>query len=299
MKDQDVLLQMPYEGAIGDSIAWFSYVERFQQQNACKVHLVMPERIRALVDKQYPDIHFITPDEAGALRPYACYYLGLFFGGDVDWQPMDFRLMSLSEAVGRILGVRRLGDEPPRFDLSAPRTIKRPYVCIGTVGSSHTKCWNNPSGWRVLTEKLKEMGYRVLCIDKDHESGSGEVWHSIPYGAEDFTGDKPLQERVDLIHHAAFFVGLPSGLSWIAWCCGVPVVMIAGFSMPFGEFYTPYRVQTRWTCNGCWNDTRYEWDNKDYLWCPKHKGTPRAYECTKAISPEMVLDVIKTIPGVL
>lgn len=299
LKDRDVLLQMPYEGAIGDSIAWFSFVERFQLQNKCKVHLVMPDRIRELVERQYPDIHFIKSDEARPMRPYAAYYIGLFFGGDQDWQPYDFRHYSLASTVGNILDVKDMSDIPPRFDLSKPRLIQERYVCLGTHGSSHTKCWNNPAGWRIVTDRLKKAGYRVLCIDKEHEAGSGDVWHSIPYGSEDFTGDRPLQERIDIIKDADFFIGLSSGLSWLAWGCNVPVVLIGGFTMPFADFYTPYRVQARHACIGCWNDMRYNWDNKDYMWCPKYKDTPRAYECTKAISPEMVLDVIAKIPNVL
>ena len=71
---------------------------------------------------------------------------------------------------------------------------------------------------------------------------NGVFGNTIPYGAEDFTGDRSLQERVDLISGAAFFVGLASGLSWLAWGAGVPVVMIVGFTAPGTEFHTPYRV---------------------------------------------------------
>ena len=60
--------------------------------------------------------------------------------------------------------------------------------------------------------------------------------------AEDFTGNRPLQERLSLLHHADFFIGLGSGLSWLAWAADTPVVMISGFSHPSTEFHTPYRV---------------------------------------------------------
>jgi len=298
-RDKEVLLQLPYAGAVGDSIAWFSYIERFQQKTGCRAHVTMPPHMRALVEKQYPDITFNTLEEAKKLRPYAAYYLGLYFKGDENWQPCDFRVLSLSEAIGRILGVEDLSDIPPRVDLSAPRTIMEPYVCIATQASSHAKHWCNPSGWRELVEWLKSAGYRVLCIDKEKEVGVDDVWHHIPYGCEDFTGERPLQERINLIKDAAFFVGLSSGLSWVAWCCKVPVVLISGICQPFGEFRTPYHVQTRLACHGCWNDTRYEFDHHDFMWCPRFKGTKRAYECTKMITSKMVIDTIKRIPGVL
>ncbi len=51
-------------------------------------------------------------------------------------------------------------------------------------------------------------------------------------------------------------MGLSSGLSWLAWAAGIPVVMISGFTHPTNEFATPYRVINYHACNGCWNDVR-------------------------------------------
>jgi autotransporter strand-loop-strand O-heptosyltransferase len=73
---------------------------------------------------------------------------------------------------------------------------------------------------------LKEAGYRVICIDKEPIYGSGIVWNFTPHDAEDETGDRPLTERARWLKHAEFFVGLASGLSWLAWSVGTPVVMI-------------------------------------------------------------------------
>jgi autotransporter strand-loop-strand O-heptosyltransferase len=258
---------------------------------------MMPEELAKLFSPQYPDIKFETPETARQLRPYATYYLGLFFKGDTDWQPYDFRLCSLSETAGRILGNDDLSEIPPRLSIGGTSIPADPYVCIATQASNHAKHWNCPGGWRRVIKVLTSSGYRVLCIDKDAESGHGDVWHEIPHGCEDFTGNRPLQERADLIRHAKCFIGLSSGLSWLAWSCGTPIVLISGICMPFGEFQTPYRVQTRHTCHGCWNDTRYEFDHSDYMWCPVLKGTDRAFECTRAISPAMVLYAISKVPG--
>jgi len=86
---------------------------------------------------------------------------------------------------------------------------------------------------------LKELSYRVLCVDRERVTMHGLHGSTIPYGAEDYTGDRPLEERLDLISRAEFFMGLPSGLSWLAWGAGVPVVMIVGFTMPGTEFAPP------------------------------------------------------------
>ena len=83
------------------------------------------------------------------------------------------------------------------------------------------------------------------------------------------------------------FVGLSSGLSWLAWAAGAPVVMISGFTHPTNEFATPYRVINWHTCNSCWNDDTAPFDaadRTDFLWCPRHKDTPRMFECSRLIT---------------
>ena len=300
LKDRDVLIQLPYSGALGDTIAWFSYVTGFIDEHKCRAHVLMPPHIAEIFKPFYKDsIIFETWDSAKKLRPLATYYLGLFFKGDEDWQPVDFRTIGLARQAASILGVEHLLENAPCVDLSAERKIKERYVVVATQASAHAKCWNNPAGWRLVIKNLRERGYRVICIDRSAESGSGDIWHCMPNGCEDFTGDRPLQERIDIIKDADFFIGLNSGLSWLAWCCEVPVVVISGICADFGEFDTPYRVCARHVCHGCWNDTRYEFDHGDYMWCPKHKGTTRAYECTKCISAKQVIDTIDRIPGIL
>ena len=298
LKDRQVVVQFPV-GTIGDSVGWFSYMERFQRKFQCKLILVVSDFLRDLVQKQYPGFEYISKEDVKSRGMYATYYVGLFFKGDQNFQPVDFRQSGLHRTAGMILGLRsreELADEPPRLDLSAKRSIKGKYVCIATKASAQCKFWNHPNGWNGVIRFLRENGYRVLCIDKDQVYGMGIVYNQMPWGVEDFTGNRPLQERVDLIKDADFFIGPSSGLAWLAWCCQVPVVLISGFSLPNTEFYTPYRVINYEACNGCWDDIRENFDHSDYFWCPRHKGDDRQYECTKLITAEMVINVIKTIP---
>ncbi len=294
LSGKDVLIQLPV-GALGDTIAWFSFVERFQQKHGCKLFCSMEPRLAEIFKAQYPDISFIGKEDAAKLKPYATYNLGLFFGGDTDHQPFDFRQIGLHRTAGKILGIEDLSDVPPRVDLSAKRKIKEKYVCIAAQASSQCKYWNNPFGWRETVEYLKSQGYRVLCIDRMPEYGTDFTWNHIPYGAENFTGDLPLQERIDLIKDADMFIGLSSGLSWLAWCCRVPVILISGFTDPVNEFETPYRVQNSSVCHGCWNDMRCDFNHFDFLWCPRKKDAKDKFECTKAITPKMVIDRIRQI----
>lgn len=290
-----VMIELPVP-TLGDAIGWMPYAEKFRVQHDCHVVAVLDPKFIPIFEKTYPQIEFTTRDKVCEYKPYATYYLGLFFKGDTNNQPCDFRHVGLHRTAGYILGVDPTG-EKPRFDLSAPRIIKEPYVCIAAQSSSQCKYWNNPRGWREVVQFLKDAGYRVLCIDKEHEHGTGLVWNHIPYGAEDFTGSHPLQDRINLIKDADFFVGLSSGLAWLAWGCGVPVVMISGFTHPTNEFETPYRVINYHTCNSCWNDLCVDFDHYDFLWCPRHKGTERQFECTRLITSEQVINTIKRIPS--
>jgi autotransporter strand-loop-strand O-heptosyltransferase len=111
----------------------------------------------------------------------------------------------------------------------------------------------------------------------------------MPQGAEDYTGNLPLMERIELLAYADFFIGVGSGLSWLADAAGCPVVLFSGFSMPAAEFDTPYRVINPLVCHGCYNDMTVDWLNP---LCPRHHDTEREYECSVKIPPKMVISAI-------
>lgn len=295
LKGKKVLIKFP-TGILGDVLAWFPYAEMFRQKHGCELYCAMAEDMAELFKPAYPQINFIKHEE----RPeglYASYYMGIFFPcDDRDHQPVDFRIRGLHKNAAMILGLAN-GAEPEEASIrllpkNKRRQIKEPYVCIAAQSSSQAKYWNNGRGWINVVKHLKELGYRVLCIDREDVYGMNSRFNLIPYGAEDFTGKLPLQERIDLLYHADFFIGLSSGLSWVANGVGKPVVLISGFTLPLNEFPTPYRVINYHVCNGCWNDTRIVFDHKDFEWCPRLKGTDRQFECSRYITPEAVNKVI-------
>jgi autotransporter strand-loop-strand O-heptosyltransferase len=296
-KGREVLVQFPV-GTLGDLLGWFPYAVKFQEQHDCRLTCAMSELLIPLFRDAYPHIEFVTHEQVGATKYYATYSIGLFFDdADCVWQPCDFRLVGLHRTAGYILGVDP-EEMPPRIVLEdESRPIAEPYVCIATQSSSQAKYWNNPSGWLEIVRFLKDSGYRVICIDQKQFHGTGIVWNQMPHGVEDETGDRPLAERARWLKHAAFFVGLSSGLAWLAWSMGTPVVMISGFTHPTNEFATPYRVVNYHACNGCWNDPRHRFDHHDFLWCPRHVGTPRQFECTRLITAAHVKAAISRIPA--
>ena len=293
----EVLVQLPV-GTLGDTIGWLPYAVKFQALHNCRLSIVMAEQLIPLFKDAYPDITFLTQAQVKPERYYATYRIGLFFDDDATiFQPCDFRLVGLHRTAGYILGVDST-ERRPLIKLSDDsRPIAEPYVCIATQSTTQCKYWNNPGGWRELVSFLKAQGYRVICLDQKPVHGFGIVWNHIPHGAEDQTGDRPLLERARWLKHADFFIGLSSGLSWLAWAMEAPVVLVSGFTHPTTEFDTPYRVINYHTCNSCWNDVRVRFDHQDFLWCPRHKDTPRQFECTRLITVSAIKAVIHKIPG--
>jgi autotransporter strand-loop-strand O-heptosyltransferase len=299
---QEVLIQFPI-GTLGDTLAWFSYAERFAERHPhARVICALSGLIIPILADAYPHLTLITHDDlvAGGLieRAYATYSLGLFFDDAAnEWQPTDFRFVGLHRTAGYILGVDPT-ETPPRLALADETPpIDGPYAVIAVQSSTACKTWTNPHGWHEVVGFLRAHGYRVICIDQKPVHGSGLVWTHIPNGAEDETGDRPLAERARWLRHASLFVGLSSGLSWLAWAAGCPVVLISGFTHPTNEFATPYRVINWHACNSCWNDPKHRFDHKDYLWCPRHAGTSRQFECTRLITGTHVTQTIGRIPG--
>ena len=301
---REVCIIIP-DGGLGDNLAWLPYIEEFRIMRKAKVTAVIGEWMIRLSKPQYPGLKFIPLGTKPALAfAYAIYFCGIFEADRKPWRPVDHQFLGMQRSVARILGLP-LEDLHCRIPLGSARPVQEPYVCISTMATNPTKYWNyrsspdlkDPDGWNILIRWLKSFGYRVFVLDRDKELYFTKFHnYHVPTEAEDLTGRIPISERIHYLEHADFFVGLPSGLSWLAWNCNIPVVMISGFTMPNCEFPTPYRVTNFLFCHGCWNDTNNFFDSKAPVWCPRHVGTPREIECTKTITPKMVQETILRIP---
>jgi autotransporter strand-loop-strand O-heptosyltransferase len=297
-RDRKVVLHF-YIGTLGDLIAWFSAAPLFQQKHQCRLTCSMSGLLIPLFRDAYPEIEFLTPAQIRPQDYYAAYKIMIYFGDDErTWQPCEARYVGLHRTAAYMLGLEPV-EHPPRLGLpDRSRPVPEPYVCIATQATSQAKYWNNPDGWREVIRFLKrEAGYRVFCIDQKRVHGVGLNQNSMPEEAEDQTGDHPLTERARWLLHADFFVGLSSGLAWLAWAAQTPVVMISGFTHPTNEFATPYRVINYHVCNSCWNDPTQRFNPSDFLWCPRLAGTPRQFECTRLITPEQVTAMIRRVPA--
>ena len=283
--------------AIGDTLAWFPYALEFQKQHKCQV--IISTFKNTWFEDLYPELEFVKPGEE-VHDLYAMYGVGWFYNEDKTFNPerapRDFKPLPLQATATDMLGLNYKEVKPKINFKDTGRPIEEKYVVIAPHASAHAKYWNYPGGWQKVIDTLNEKGYKVMMIT--HEALNDE-WHDSKLGGPlqnviNETGDYSIEVRMNQIKHAEAFIGVGSGLSWLAWGIGTPVTLISGFSESYTEFEDCERVSTpKGFCTGCFNR---EWLNPgDWEWCPDHKDTDRHFECTKSITPEMVFEALKNI----
>jgi autotransporter strand-loop-strand O-heptosyltransferase len=136
--------------------------------------------------------------------------------------------------------------------------------------------WSGGMGWQKVVDELREMGLSVHSVSYENDlalEGLDGNHHSNP----------DLTAALDHILESELFIGLSSGLAWLAWAYEVPVVMISGFTKEHNEFPC-YRVIEHSACTGCFNTFMNITSS-----CPLFAGTPRENECHTRISPDLVM----------
>jgi autotransporter strand-loop-strand O-heptosyltransferase len=269
--------------SLGDNLAWVPQAVRFSEINQCK--LILTSFYNDLFKEKYPQVIWNYPGTGLPHRDYS-YKVGYFFTDDIyNKTPVDPRTSPLGKVAADILGIeyqeiRPILDYEP---FQAP-PIEKPYVCIATSSTAGAKLWQRPGAWQEVVDYLNSKGLEVAVIQKEPTELKGII---------DWSGDIPLKERMNQLHHSNFFIGLGSGLSWLAWAVKKKVILISGFSDPKAEFSLDCeRIINRSVCNSCWNDTTQHFDRGDWNWCPRLKGTERQFECTKQIEPSLVFERI-------
>jgi autotransporter strand-loop-strand O-heptosyltransferase len=276
--------------SLGDTLAWIPYVEEFRKKHKCD--LIVSTFLNYLFVDQYPNIEFVEPGHI-VKDIHAQYRLGWFYNedGSVNYNmtPVDYKTQPLQKTATEILGLEYTEIRPK---LNLPNLPKKKKVGIGLHSTAQAKYWNNPDGWQEVVNHLIDQGYECMVYSKE---GDGYMGNKYPKGVTVFEGDG-LQCLVNDLVTCEFFIGLSSGLSWLAWACELPVVLISGFSEKWTETtLDTYRVINESVCHGCFNWSRL--DAGDWNWCPKHKGSDKQFECSKTISSEMVIKEINKIMG--
>jgi len=271
--------------ALGDSLAWFPYVEEFRKKHKCK--MIASTFMNDMLKEQYPEIEFVNPGN-NVDNLYSMYAIGLFYDNDgkvnLLKNPNNFREQTMQKMASDILGLKFKEVKPKLKERNITPNPHLKQVCIGVFGTAQSKFWNNPTGWQDVVDWLNNKGYTVKLVSKENDDYMG---NKLPKGIIKHP-DGPLELVMDEMKKSKAFIGIGSGLSWLSWALNVPTVLISGFSYDWAEMEDCIRISApKGKCEGCFNRLRL--DAGDWNWCPDHKGTDRQFECTKSITAEMVI----------
>lgn len=279
--------------SLGDSIAWMPHIEEFRKKHNCEV--VLSGFKNDLFESEYPNINFISPGSI-VNNLYALYRIGwYYYNGIVDTNrnPVDPKTRPMQATTTDILGLEYTQIRTKIYIPDKKPSIDGDYVCIAVHATAQSKYWNNPTGWQDLINYFNSINYKVVLISKESVEymGNKQLENII-----DKTGDISLEDRINDIKHAKMYIGIGSGLSWLAWAIGTPVTLISGFSTPQTEFLGDdvIRIFNPDVCNGCFN--RKMLDPSNWFWCPlipENEKPERQFECTKSITSNMVISEIK------
>ena len=273
LKNQRVFINLDSK-ALGDNIAWIPYVEEFRKKHNCQI--IVSTFWNSLFETVYPDLEFLQPGSV-AHNLYAQYRVGCF---DNDWtrNMNNWREIPMQKVATDILGLN-YEEIRPKISVEEIPRLGRKYVCISDHSTMQSKYWNYPGGWQQIIDYLGDIGYDVVALSKD------------PTGLKKLVpiNNKRIEEVASILNSCDFFIGVGSGLSWLAWGLNKKVIMISGFSDPFTEFTSNnYRLSPPPNmCHGCFNDSKIVFD-RGWDWCPRNKD----YECSRTITPEMVKEKI-------
>lgn len=277
--------------SLGDTIAWIPYAEEFRKKWKCDV--IVSTFMNNLFQEKYPEIKFVKPGTT-VNDLYAMYRLGIFDNGekyDMDKHKTEPTKLSLQGIASDILGLDHIEIKPKIKSLET-FFMERPYVCIAMHSTAQAKYWNNETGWQNTVDYIKELGYEVLLLSKEHD---GYMGNPTPKGVIKIS-NKSIEEIGSILNGAKMFIGIGSGLSWYSWALNIPTILISGFSYKYQEMSNDvYRVINESVCHGCFG--RYIFNRGDWNWCPDHKNTTRQFECTKTITFDMVKSQIDKILG--
>lgn len=211
--------------ALGDNLAWIQYVEDFRIKWSCNV--ICSTFWNKLFIKSYPNILFVEPNTT-IHNIYAQYYVGAHKSSGA-YSQFNVDEIPLQVAASSILGLEQKERRPfigKFLENSKPRISGR-YVCLSEHASHEKKMWREPGGWQGIVDYLNSVGIAVVVVSKEPTTLNNVI---------NLTGDAPIEDRMLDIYHSECYLGVSSGLSWLAWAIGSKVIMISDGTPKWHEF---------------------------------------------------------------
>jgi autotransporter strand-loop-strand O-heptosyltransferase len=274
--DEDKRVYIAFDSSsLGDTLAWIPYCEEYRKKHNCK--LIVSTFWNKLFVDVYPEIEFV---ESGTVVNdlYAMYNLGWFYNSNKE--PELPNTIPLQKTATNILGLE-YKEIVPSISFTPKKRPYKKYITIATNSTSGCKFWTREA-WQELINHYTNKGYKVINVSLEDN----------PFDNCLTLDDRSIENTMNVIYYSKLFIGLSSGLSWLAWALKKDVVMISNFTKADHEFEC-IRITNPNVCNGCWNKPEYKFDKGDWNWCPVNKGTDKQFECQTSITAQMVIDEIK------
>jgi autotransporter strand-loop-strand O-heptosyltransferase len=278
---------------LGDVIAMLPYVDKYAKESGHEVYVQLGNPFfENFFKESYPNMKFSNGTSLFEKR------INVKYNHNTTLQA------GFAEQLGFVDPVYL---HPKVDSVHKPRTIKNKYCVIGIHATAQLKYWNHPGGvkvqsvspyWADLCFMLRKAGITPIIVEKDEMFGVPPYRNGMPKYAQKKIGVN-LIDTINLMEHAEFFIGLSSGLTWLAHGLNKKVAMISNFSEDWHEIAINdpdyVRITNTSVCHGCWNKVNVDFPlvKEDWYWCPLHKDTPRQFECHTSITPTMVFNQIK------
>lgn len=242
LRNQEVLIKSN-SNCLGDNIAYIEAVSTFQEKHQCNLTLLCKHPVSKIFEINYPNIKFINKKQ---IKKYYATYQIICGNNQSQFKTIVYdRIISLDKVCDYILQVKH--KQIRKLKTTENIDFGGKYVVYSERASSKMKEWNNPKELKKTIKYIQDLGFKVINLDiKPYNK---QIENVI------YLNDKPysLQDKINIISNATFFLGLPSGLSWLAWACKIPAIVFGSFCLPICEFENPYRIINTDFCFGCWN----------------------------------------------
>jgi len=277
--------------ALGDTIGAMSIIEKWRKETNKDITVI--SNFSDLFKLSYPSLKIINKKSNTKYLPVEGIWI-------VDGVPHTEKIVTtykfevpLLEGYAQDFGIT-VDDIELKVDLfKKERPIQSKYVCIAVQSTTQAKYWNHPGAWDEICRMLRKKGLTPVCIDKDFSFGIPGHFNEAPSKAVKKNG-LSLEDTINYLYHCEMFIGLSSGLSWLAQGLKKPTVIISNVTSKDHEHIDErtLRIYEESVCHGCFH--KYTFNSSDWLWCPVYRNDDdKRFICTKAITPESVMDQIE------
>lgn len=269
LENLEILLHLD-SYCLGDTICFSSYIKTFLEYHKPK-KIVVSTFFNELFESWDDRIIFTNANQSKKIEVDKLINVGY------DKKNLYHTLNGMFYAArdSMMLPLEIKYDKPPVKKLE--RKINPNKITIGPESIKKIARWEYKNGWQTVVDYLISNNFIIYNVSYENNIKLNNV-----YNLNNYVLDVALQH----ILQSRIFIGLSSGLSWLAWAYDVPVVMISNFTKKHNEFEC-FRVDNSYCCYGCFNVFTNITNN-----CPIFLNTPRENECHNKITPIMVIKKI-------